>query len=163
MWYWWSAWWFLLCHSQFSWCTFLWSFEIPPSWLISPLFRWLPRVWISSDFHSFLSGELVLSWFLVFSFFFSFFSLSLFFPFYSTQLCGGFPCPFWSLKIFCQCSVAILCESFYMCSFLYVFVGGECHILILWHFDPTPKSILTHLRILGMINYNCHMKSKNLM
>ena len=35
-------------------------------------------------------------------------------PFCSTQLYGGILALFWSSKVFCQLSVGVLCESFYM-------------------------------------------------
>ena len=73
----------LLCLPQSSCSIFLWGFEVPPSWLISLSVRWLPSIWIPFLFHSFLSGVLGLSWLL-------FWTLSLFFPFCSTQLCGGY-------------------------------------------------------------------------
>ena len=68
----------LFCYSQSSCCTFLGNFEVPPTWLIFPSVRWLPRMCIPFFFHSSLLGMLVPSWFL--------FPLSLFF-FCSTQLC----------------------------------------------------------------------------
>ena len=49
----------LLCSPQSSCCAFLHDFEVPKSWLISPLVRWLPRVWVSFLFNSSLSGVLV--------------------------------------------------------------------------------------------------------
>ena len=55
-------------------CTFLWDFEVPPSPLISPLVRWLPRMWVPFLFCSSLLRVLVPSWFLFLSL-----SLSLFF------------------------------------------------------------------------------------
>ena len=63
---------------------FLCNFEVPPSWLISLLVRWLPRIWVPFLFNSSLSGVLVPSWFL-----FSF-SLSLFFPFVLPSYMEGF-------------------------------------------------------------------------
>ena len=39
------------------------GFEVPASWLISPTFRWLPRMCVPFLFHSSLSGMLIPSWF----------------------------------------------------------------------------------------------------
>ena len=49
----------LLCPPQSRCCAFLGDFEVPPSWLISPLVRYLPSVWIAFLFNSSLSGVLV--------------------------------------------------------------------------------------------------------
>ena len=93
----------------------LWGFEVPTSLLISSV-RWLPRVWVPFLFHTSLSGVLVPSWFLS--------SLSLFFfPFCSTQLCGGFLALFGGVKtllpVFSRCSVQIVLHEvlgfFLMC------------------------------------------------
>ena len=102
----------LLCPPQSSCCTFLWGFEVPLSWLISPLVRWLPRVWVLFFFQSSLSGVLVPSWF---------FSLSVsFFPFVLPSYVKGF-LPF--LEVYCllpafnRCSVwiGIHVDGFFKC------------------------------------------------
>ena len=61
-----------------------------PSVLADLPVRWLPRLWIPFLFYISLSGLLVLSWFL--------FPLSLFPPFCSTQLHGGFMALFGDLR-----------------------------------------------------------------
>ena len=73
------------------------------SW--SVLVRWLPRVLVPFLLHSSLLGRLVPSWFL--------FSLSLFFfLFYPVR--SRVSCPFWRFKFFCQDSVDVLWELFYI-------------------------------------------------
>ena len=60
----------LLFGSQTCCCAFLGLLEFPPTQLIFPLVRWLPRVWVPFLFHSSFTGMLVPSSFL-FSLFFS--------------------------------------------------------------------------------------------
>ena len=86
---------------------FLSNFEFPTSQPISPLVKWLPRVWIPFLFNSSLSGMLVLSWFL-YSLSLAFFFL-LFYP-----VMWRVSCSFWRFKLFCQHSVDVPCKSFYM-------------------------------------------------
>ena len=62
---------------------FLSDFEVPPSQLISPWVKWLPRMWVPFLFHSSLSRLLVPSLFL--------FSLSLFLLFYPFMSRDSFP------------------------------------------------------------------------
>ena len=49
-------------------------------------------------------------------------------------------CPFWRFKFFCQHSVNVMCESFYMyMCFFDVFVGeDECDVLLICHLDSSP-------------------------
>ena len=96
---------FLLCLPQSSCCAFLCGFEVPLSWLISSPIRFFPRMCVSFLFHSSLSGVLVLSCFLSLPFFF----FLLFFP-----VIWRVSCPFWRFNVFFQCSVDVLCKSFYM-------------------------------------------------
>ena len=95
----------LLFSSHTCSCTFLGVLEIPLTPLIFPLFRWLPRMWVPFLLHSSISGMLVLTWFI-------FFSLSFFLLFYPVML--RVSCPFRRFNFFCQHSVDVLCESFYM-------------------------------------------------
>ena len=102
----------LLCPPQSSCCAFLGDFEVPLSWLIFPSVRWLSRVWV--PFPSLLplrnpSPILVPFVSLSLSFFFLFF-----YPVMSRV-----SCPFWRFNFFCQHSVDVLGESFFMqCVFL---------------------------------------------
>ena len=86
----------LLCPPQSSCCAFLSDFEVPSSLIFSLCFRWLPRVWVPFLFHSSLSGMLVLSRFLFFSFYFC-----------STKLCGGSAAHV-LLPVVIRCSVWII-------------------------------------------------------
>ena len=71
----------LLCPLQSSCCTFLGDFEVPLAQLISPLVRWLPRIWVPFLFHSSLrNASPILIPFLSFSFFLLFYVKS-FLPF----------------------------------------------------------------------------------
>ena len=123
-WYWWSV-LFFLCFSLLSLAAgaFLWSFEVPPSWLISLSVRWVPKVQVPLLFHSSLSGVLVPSWF-----------LSLYFC--SIQLCGGFLSLFGALRP--SASAQIFCVNGSTCRWFFfsnMFVReGQHHILLLCHF-----------------------------
>ena len=95
----------LIFGSQTCCFTFLGILETPLTWLIFPSVKWPSiKMWVSFLLHSSLSGMLVTSRFL--------FSLSFFLLFYPVM--SRVSCPFWRFKFFCQHSVDVLCESFYM-------------------------------------------------
>ena len=96
---------------------FLSDFEVPPSQLISPWVKWLPRMWVPFLFHSSLSRLLVPSLFL--------FSLSHFLLFYPFMSRDSFP--FWKFKLFCQHSDV---DVFFWC---------VCERRWVWHLTPLPS------------------------
>ena len=96
----------LLCPSQSSCCTFHCNFEVPLSRLMSLSVRWLPRLWVPFLINDSLSGMLVPSSFL--------FSISLSFFTLLYPVMWRVSCPFWRFNVFCQCSVDVLCEFFYI-------------------------------------------------
>ena len=109
---------------------------IPKSQLISASVRWFPGYGLLYSF-TVPSQE---CWSCLDSF------LSLFLLFYPVT--WRVSCPFWRFNVFCQCSVDVLCESFYvsMVFLVCIFVGeGECQVLLLHHLDPTPWFILNQL------------------
>ena len=84
-------------------------------------------MWVHFLFNSSLSGVLVLS--------------SLFFSFFFYPVVWRVSCYFWRFKVFCACSVDVLCELFYMWIFFFFDVcGGEAehHVLLFHRLDPSP-------------------------
>ena len=102
----------LLCCSQSSCWAFICDFEVPPTRLIFPSVRWLPRRWVSFLLHSSLSGMLspILIPFLCLSFFLLFY-----------LVISRISCPFWSLSSsasiqFMLCASCFTCRCvFWMC------------------------------------------------
>ena len=70
--------------------------------------------------------------------------LPLFFFLLFSPVMSRVSCPFWRFKFFCQHSVDVQCESFYMkMCFIDVFVGeGESDLLLLCHLQKAPKTLL---------------------
>ena len=115
------------------------------------LLHFSPKLWGSTSIPADLSGQLGASQGAV-SFplsqlplgraspvvvpFFSSLSLSLFLLFY--PVLWRVSCPFWRSEVFCQCSVDVLCEPFYLeVGFFHVFVGeGEQ-----MHLTPPPSCL----------------------
>ena len=131
--------WGSLCFALLS-PAFVWGFEVA-----SPFPADLSVSWVAfqgadsfplSHVHLRSAGPIQ------FPFCFSLFSLSFFLLLYSGiwRVFG----PFWR---FCQHSVDVLCESFYIKFFCFCFLGffdvfvgeGECHVFLLHHLDPTSQ------------------------
>ena len=128
----------LLCLPQSGCCVFLWGFEVPVYFqLISVSLSCPPMVQIPFLFHRFLSGVLVS----YDAFFFFLFSLSLSFSLLFYPVIWRVSCLIWRFKVFCQHSVGVLCELFYMPIFLFnMFVGkGEHYVLLLCHLDSSSE------------------------
>ena len=106
----------LLIHYQTCCCPFLGNFEVPPSQLIFLSVRCLARLWVPFLLNSSLSGMLVQSWFLFF--------LSLFFPFFSTQLCQEFLALFGGLISPARVQL-MFCTSHRTCRYVFWCVCGR--------------------------------------
>ena len=93
----------LLCPPQSYCCTFLCDFEVPPSWLISPLVKQLPGCVFLFSFIAVSRG--------CYTVFFSLYLCFLFYSFVLPSYVKGF-LTLWRFKFFCQCSVDVLVNCF---------------------------------------------------